>query len=337
VSGPYLDGGRRRRRQRWPLVLLALVAIGIGTELGLHRDRAGRPRAGASDAPALEPQPAAVRPPRIRPLRPVYPRRVPPEAAALMIVHLKRPPRAGLVWDVRTGRSLWAIAPERRLRIASLAKMMTAVLVADHARPAERVRVTKEALAYRGSGIGLLPRGKSVRLETMLYGLLLPSGNDAAIALAQHVSGSQRSFVQAMNARAKRIGLACTRFSSPDGFEDRGAASCAYDLAALAREVLRRPRLRRIVRTRRAVLPFPVKGGKLWLYNNNPLLRLGIRGADGVKTGYTDAAGRCLVATVRRGGRRLGVVLLHSPDPPNQARKLLSAGFAFVGRSSGSP
>jgi D-alanyl-D-alanine carboxypeptidase (penicillin-binding protein 5/6) len=333
VSGPYLEVGRRRRRRRWPLLLLAVLAVAVGAELGLrHHAPTERGARAAPDAPALGPAPAAARP-QARPPRPVYPQRAPDGAAALMAVHLKRPPRAGLMWDVDTGRVLWARAPERRLRIASLTKMMTAVLVADHSRPGERVKVTREALAYRGSGIGLLPKGGSVRLKTMLYGLLLPSGNDAAIALAQHVSGTERSFVQAMNARARRIGLTCTHFSSPDGFEDRGTASCAYDLAALAREVLRRPRLRRIVGTRQAVLPFPIKGGKLWLYNNNPLLRLRVRGADGVKTGYTDAAGRCLVATVRRGGRRLGVVLLHSPDPPNQARKLLAAGFRRAGRA----
>ena len=79
--------------------------------------------------------------------------------------------------------------------------------------------------------------------------------------------------------------------------------------------MLREPRIARIVRRRQAVLPFPIKGGKIYLYNHNPLLQQGYRGVTGVKTGYTDAAGRCLVATVRRGRVRLGVVLLHSPDP----------------------
>ena len=99
------------------------------------------------------------------------------------------------------------------------------------------------------------------------------------------------------------MGLACTRFSTVSGIRDRGNHSCAPDLAAMARAVLREPRLARIVRRRSAVLPFPIKGRKLYLYNNNPLLRMGYRGTTGVKTGYTEAAGRCLVATVRRGGR----------------------------------
>jgi D-alanyl-D-alanine carboxypeptidase len=187
--------------------------------------------------------------------------------------------------------------------------------------------VTKEALAYKGSGVGVLPRGKSVRLETMLNGLLLPSGNDAAIALAQRVSGTVDRFVLRMNEQARALGMACTRFSSPSGFVDRGNHSCAADLAGMARALLDQPRLARIVKRRRAVLPFPIKGGRLFLFNNNPLLRTGYPGTIGVKTGFTDAAGRCLVAAAERGGRRLGVVLLHSPNPGRQATVLLDRGF----------
>ena len=92
--------------------------------------------------------------------------------------------------------------------------------------------------------------------------------------------------------------------------------------------MLDEPRLARIVRRRRAVLPFPIKGGHLYLFNNNPLLRTGYPGTIGIKTGYTDAAGHCLVAAARRNGRRLGVVLLDSPDTGRQARQLLDRGFA---------
>jgi D-alanyl-D-alanine carboxypeptidase len=163
----------------------------------------------------------------------------------------------------------------------------------------------------------------------MLHGLLLPSGNDAAIALAQRAAGgSVRRFVRLMNRRAAAMGMVCTHFSTPSGFRDAGNHSCAGDLAALARAVLRTPRLARIVRRRSAVLRFPIKGHKLYLYNNNPLLRSGYKGTTGVKTGYTVAAGRCLVATARRGPIRLGVVLLDSPDPGRQAKRLLDRGFA---------
>ena len=243
-------------------------------------------------------------------------------------VGFKHPPRSGLLFDLDTGKVLWRRQPDRVLPIASLTKMMTALIVVDRAPPDARVRVTKEALAYKGSAVGVLPRGKRIKLETMLNGLLLPSGNDAAIALAQRMSGTVAGFVQRMNERAGDLGLACTRFSSPDGFQDAGNHSCAIDLAEMARAVLDKPRLARIVRRRRAVLPFPIKGGRIYLFNNNPLLRTGYPGTIGIKTGYTDAAGRCLVAAARRNGRRLGVVLLHSPDPGRQATQLLNRGFA---------
>jgi len=250
-------------------------------------------------------------------------------AADPVHVHFKRPPRSGLLFDLDTGEVLWRRHPARERPIASLTKMMTALLVVDRARPDSRVLITKQALAYTGSGVGVLPRGKRIKVETMLYGLLLPSGNDAAIALAQRISGTVPRFVASMNAQARELGLSCTRFSTPSGILDVGNHSCAIDLAVLTRAVLDRPRLARIVRHRRIVLPFPIKGGKLFLFNNNPLLRLGYPGTLGVKTGFTFAAGRCLVAAARRHGRRLGVVLLHSPDPAGQAERLLDRGFAI--------
>jgi D-alanyl-D-alanine carboxypeptidase len=242
-------------------------------------------------------------------------------------IRFKKAPRSGLLFDLDTGRVLWRRDPTRVLPIASLTKMMTALVVADRITPGHKVLVTKEALAYKGSAVGILPKGKWIGVETMLNGLLLPSGNDAAIALAQRAARTVPRFVRLMNQRAKRMGLTCTRYSSPDGFEDKGNHSCAADLAAIARQLLRTPRLARIVRRRSAELPFPIKGGKIYLYNNNPLLRSGYPGTTGVKTGYTDAAGRCLVASARRGTVRLGVVLLASPDPGKQARQLLDRGF----------
>jgi D-alanyl-D-alanine carboxypeptidase len=241
----------------------------------------------------------------------------------------KVPPGAGIVFDVESGEVLWRRRPVKRVPIASLTKVMTALLVVENTRPGEMVRITKDALNYQGSGVGLLPKGRHVTAEALLHGLLLPSGNDAAIALAQRVSGTVSHFVDRMNVHARDMGLGCTRFSSPSGFEDAGNHSCAVDLAGLAHAVLDQPRLARIVRRRRAVLPFPIKGGRIFLFNNNPLLIQGYPGMLGIKTGFTDAAGRCLVAAAQRHGRRLGVVLLHSPDPGHQARLLLDRGFAL--------
>jgi D-alanyl-D-alanine carboxypeptidase (penicillin-binding protein 5/6) len=247
--------------------------------------------------------------------------------------HFGKPPRAGLLFDLDTGRVLWRDHPAKVAPIASLTKMMTALVVTDQLRARARVPITRQALAYQGSGVGLLPKGRSIALRTMLYGLLLPSGNDAAIALAQRAGGTVRRFVALMNARARAMGLLCTHFTSPSGFEDRGNHSCAADLAAIARAVLREPRLAQIVGAKSAELPFPIKGGKLYLYNNNPLLRAGYPGATGVKTGYTLAAGPCLVATATHGRHRLGVVLLDSVNTGDQARRLLDKGFAVLHRT----
>jgi serine-type D-Ala-D-Ala carboxypeptidase (penicillin-binding protein 5/6) len=246
-------------------------------------------------------------------------------------VRFHRPPRAGLLFDLDTGKVFWRRNPSRILPIASLTKMMTALIVAAHTTPGELVRISKQARNTPGSRVGMLPKRKPVRVESLLYGLLLPSGNDAAHALADKVAGGSRSFVLAMNTQAQKMSLGCTHYASPDGYIDAGNHSCAIDLAALARAVLDQPRLARIVASRTAVLKFPTKGGKLYLFNNNPLLRTRYPGTIGVKTGYTDAAGRCLVAAVRRRGHRLGIVLLHSYDPGLQARKLLNRGFRALG------
>ena len=325
---PYqlLQGGRRRRRRRtWPpvaaLVLSLAMALGLARTVdeapvatppaapGALLDTGTAPLAGGGTAPS----PLAVR------------LDDPRDAVRL---RFRRAPRSGLMFDVDTGRVLWRHRPERVLPIASLTKMMTALVVVDRVPAGATARITAEALAYTGSGVGLLPRGRRVSVDALLHGLLLPSGNDAAIALALRGAGSVPRFVELMNRRARQMGLVCTRFSSVSGIRDRGNHSCAPDLAALGRAVLREPRLARIVRRRAAVLPFPIKGRKLYLYNNNPLLRGGYRGTTGIKTGYTVAAGRCFVATARRGRVRLGVVLLGSPDPATQARRLLDRGFA---------
>jgi serine-type D-Ala-D-Ala carboxypeptidase (penicillin-binding protein 5/6) len=240
------------------------------------------------------------------------------------------PPRAGLLFNLNTGQVLWQLNPYIRLRMASLTKMMTALLTVQ-ARPADTpVLITKEAVAMPGSKVGVLPLGRHVRLETLMYGLLLPSGNDAAVALAQNVAGSVNEFVKRMNAEAAQLGMGCTRYSSPSGYYDEGNYTCAADLAELAHVDLQQPRIASITKTYSAALPFPIKGGRLFLYNNNPLLIYGYPGLTGMKTGYTEEAGRCLVATAERHGVSLGVVLLHSPDPGTQASELLNLGFQDV-------
>jgi serine-type D-Ala-D-Ala carboxypeptidase (penicillin-binding protein 5/6) len=266
-----------------------------------------------------------------RPRLPVYGWRQAPGPQRIA-VRLKLPLTSGIVFNVATGAVLWSKHPDRVLPIASLTKMMTALVVLAHSRPSDRVLVTPRAVHFSGSGIGLLPLGKRVPELALLYGLLLPSGNDAAIALAQHVSGTVHRFIPLMNQQARRLGLRCTHFTTVSGIIDQGNYSCAGDLAILAHLVLRNPLLARIVGSRSAIVPFPIKGRKLYLYNNNPLLVVGYPGTDGVKTGFTTLAGQCLVATARRGRHWFGVVLLHSADIYLQGETLLNAAFAHARR-----
>ncbi len=311
---------RRRRRRRWTFSGLVLVLGAVALLVFMP--------AGASDPAGTSVNRGIVRTRHDH--RPVAAVNSYGTTMATTSVdpHLKRGLRSGMLFDVHSGRVLWARSTGQPLPIASLTKMMTALVVVDTDRPTDKVLITSQALQFSGSGVGLLPLGRRVSLRALLYGLLLPSGNDAAIALAQHVAGGQERFVALMNARARAMGLSCTHFSTVSGIVDKDNRSCAVDLARIAHAVLVQPLLARIVASRAAVLPFPIKGGKLYLYNNNPLLDTSYPGADGVKTGYTQAAGRCLVATARRGRRWLGVVLLHSDDPPDQAMKLLDLGFA---------
>jgi len=314
------------------LVLLAVAVAAV--LLGMARSGGSHGSAAASTRPA--PHPAA--PAQIARSPIGLPLGQPPLALTGLAspaqdpLHLgfHAPPRAGLLFNLDTGQVLWQRDPLARVRIASLTKMMTALLVVQSAPPGAQVLVTHEAINTDGSKVGVLPLGRHVELETMLYGLLLPSGNDAAVALAQHIAGSVPRFVGQMNDEAAHLGLGCTRYSSPSGYYDEGNFSCPADLAELAHVDLAQPRLARIVRSATAVRPFPIRGGRLYLYNNNPLLIYGYPGVTGLKTGYTLAAGRCLVATADRHGVRLGVVLLNSTAPGVQARDLLDDAFQNV-------
>ncbi len=327
---------RRRRQRRFAAAAVVVVAViggvlamGLANGSKASHHRSADPRSRADEQ---APAPAPTLSPAGLPLgRPAFaltglsdPRRDP--------VHLvfHDPPRAGLLFDLTTGQVLWQHHATERRPIASLTKMMTALLAVQSSPPAAPVLVTRQAIAEGGSKVGVLPLGRRVRLESMLYGLMLPSGNDASVALAQHVAGSITGFVARMNAESASLGMGCTRYSSPSGFYDAGNFSCAADLAILAHVDLEQARIARVVHTYSAVLPFPIKGGKLYLSNNNPLLVYGYPGTTGLKTGYTIAAGRCLVATAERHGVRLGVVLLHSSEPGTQARKLLDHAFTDV-------
>ena len=190
---------------------------------------------------------------------------------------------AGLLFDLDTGKVLWARSPTRVLPIASLTKMMTALLV-GRPRAARRARCSspRQALAYTGSGVGVLPRGQARPLETMLYGLLLPSGNDAAIALAQRVGRHRPAFVALMNERGRARSACAARTSPRPAASTTAATTRAPPTSPSWRAPCSPSRAWRASCARRgASLPFPIKGGKLYLSNNNPLLRTGYPGTIG--------------------------------------------------------
>jgi serine-type D-Ala-D-Ala carboxypeptidase (penicillin-binding protein 5/6) len=316
-------GKRRRRGRGMRLAIDAVVAVVLGVALLLVVMAANASSPAISSRVAAKSARLSSRPPH----GPVYGLS---RAPTQVKVPLKAPLRSGLLFNVQTGQVLWSRDAAAVLPIASLTKMMTALVVVSHTRPTDRVLVTPQAVHFSGSGMGVLPDHKQVLVKTLLYGLLLPSGNDAAIALAQHVGGTLDRFIAMMNARARAMGLSCTHFATVSGIVDRGNHSCTQDLATLAHAVLNQPLLAQIVSSASAVEPLPIKGGKVYLYNNNPLLIERYPGTDGVKTGFTTAAGQCLVATARRGHAWLGVVLLHSANIATQGTTILNAGFAAL-------
>jgi serine-type D-Ala-D-Ala carboxypeptidase (penicillin-binding protein 5/6) len=249
---------------------------------------------------------------------------------------LKHPPAAGVLFDVDTGEVLWERHLTTERPIASLTKMMTALLVAERDPPSDKVRISRKAAQTPGSATGLLPRGRTVPLEPLLDALIMISANDAAVALAEHDAGSVVRFVKEMNQRAALMGLSCTHYSTPNGLRDRGNFSCPLDLATLARADLANPRIARIARTSYAKPRFPIKGHRLHLANNHYFLQHGLSAVPGarvmgLKTGFTDAAGSCYVTIARLGAHELGLVVLDSPDPIRQVPALLRDGFVAEG------
>jgi D-alanyl-D-alanine carboxypeptidase (penicillin-binding protein 5/6) len=235
---------------------------------------------------------------------------------------------SALLVDVDTGKTLYALNVAEKRPIASLTKIMTAQLVLARTSPTEIVTVSEEAASGRQVGVSSLGlvAGEQIQVRELLYALLLQSANDAAVALAEHVAGSVDAFVDMMNRAAARLGMSRTAFASPNGLDDAGY-STARDLARLTRAAYRDEEFGRIVATRTHEVPAP-DGGTRIIQNRNVLLWL-YPGALGVKTGFTSAAGFCIVATAERDGERLlAVILGEDGEAFSDAAALLNYGFA---------
>lgn len=234
--------------------------------------------------------------------------------------------QAAALIDVTSGRILYSKKGDERLRIASLTKIMTAIVAIERGNLKDPVKVTKNSFAKEGSSL-FLKLGEEMSLENLLYGLMLRSGNDAASAIAEHVGGSEEGFVLMMNEKATALGLSNSHFMNPHGLDHDEHYSSANDLAKLTAYALKNPTFHEIVKTPVKRAPNP---NEKWDYkwdNKNKMLRF-YEGADGVKTGYTKKALRCLVSSATRNGQQIAAVTLNDGNDWNDHSKLLDYGFA---------
>jgi len=225
-----------------------------------------------------------------------------------------------ILLDGATGRVLYEKDPDSRSLIASTTKIMTALIVCEQYNVLDRMRIPKEAVGIEGSSM-YLREGESLTLQELLYGLMLHSGNDAAVALAIYCGGTVEGFVELMNDKARTLGLSNTHFENPNGLDSPAHYSTAADLATLTAYAMENPIFSKTVSAKTVSI-----GGRSMRNHNKLLWRLD--GADGVKTGYTKAAGRILVSSVVRNGRRLIAVTINDGDDWNDHITLHNTGFS---------
>lgn len=227
---------------------------------------------------------------------------------------------SAILMDVDSGRVLYEQNADAQMLIASTTKIMTALVAIEHGDLSKMVTVKREAALTEGSAM-YLKEGEKLTLETLLYGLLLCSGNDAAVAIADAVGGSQAGFVAQMNAKAKELGMLDSSFANPNGLDHEKHYSTARDMAKLACAAVENETLVRIASTRSVTI-----GGRT-MNNHNKLLSY-MEGCIGLKTGYTRAAGRTLVSCAVRNGQRLVVVTLQDGNDWADHQMLYQYGFA---------
>jgi D-alanyl-D-alanine carboxypeptidase (penicillin-binding protein 5/6) len=212
---------------------------------------------------------------------------------------------SAIVLDMATGRVLYEKNAYTRHSIASTTKIMTAIVALENGNDEEDVAISKRAAAIGGSTVNL-KEGKTYKFKDLMYAMMLRSGNDAAIAIAEHIGGSVELFAEMMNRKAAEIGATNTNFVTPHGLDDPQHYSTPYDLALITQYALRNEKFCEIVGTKNSVF----QGSNI--SNTNEMLGL-YPGADGVKTGYTGQAGRCLVTSVTKNNWRIISIVLGCP------------------------
>lgn len=234
--------------------------------------------------------------------------------------------RAEVVIEVTSGRILCSRNEKECLPVASTTKILTAIIIIEDCDLGSRVCIPEEAAGIEGSSI-YLTAGEVLTVRDLLHGLMLRSGNDCAATLALYHSGSMDKFAAVMNERARMIGAENCTFRNPHGLPQEGHLASALDMAKIAAYALRNKTFSEIVNCRQYVVEDGGCGYARTLINKNKMLSL-YEGADGVKTGYTKEAGRCLVSSATREGMRLVCAVLDSPDMYNRSAELLDDCFA---------
>lgn len=266
-------------------------------------------------------------------------------AALLLIIFLTGPiayaqpnvnAHSALLMDLGSGRILYAKNMHERLPQASTTKIVTAVLALEKLDLNKKVRISKQAAAVGEASMGLR-QGEILSVKDLLYGLLLQSGNDAAVALAEAVSGSEKKFVREMNQFVKKIGAKNTNYANPHGLDDANHYSTAYDLALISRYALKHPVFRTMVST--MMQPVDRLGwSEPQLIKNKNRLLTGedeyYAYANGVKPGYTSQAGNCLVSSATKDGQSLLAVVLNARDVYGESKDLLEWGFGTFQQAS---
>lgn len=233
--------------------------------------------------------------------------------------------KAAVVISADTGEVIYAHNAAEKLPMASTTKIMTTLLCLESGGLYDEFTVDSEAIKVEGSSMGLR-EGDTVTKYALCCGMLLPSGNDAANAAAVKISGSIEKFAELMNKRAREMGLSKTYFVTPSGLEGEGHGSSAADMALLAREALKNDIFREICSQTSLKLRFGDPPYERWLKNTNKLLTM-YDGVYGVKTGFTDEAGRCLVSACERDGKDLICVTLNDRNDWNDHMALYDYGF----------
>ncbi len=233
------------------------------------------------------------------------------------------PAKAAYLIEANAGRVIVEKNAHARLPMASTTKIMTALLAIESGRMTKTVTVDAKAAGVEGSSM-YLKAGERLSLSDLVYGLMLRSGNDAAVAIACFLDGGVDAFVERMNARAAELNLHDTHFTNPNGLHDAAHYTSAHDLALLAATALENPIFSGIVRTQY----YETTGDTLRTLKNKNRLLWEYEGGIGVKTGYTNAAGKCLVFAAERGGMKLVGAILNCPSMWNTAKAMLDDGFA---------